>query len=161
MHIEHVHHHISCCWKSFLLILSSSISFIILLQTCLQKVHIMHLAHFVHVKICDVILKTKSQSINLMFMFDIGFNSLLWLTMIYRVPVQVDEISQVKALNFAKIIICVQNHLKHVQIFEKILPLIMSSILKKYQWNSNELLFDIYIVSHWTQYRRGILLKKI
>lgn len=73
-----------------------------------------------------------------MFMFDIGFNSLLWLTMIYRVPVQVDEISQVKALNFAKIIICVQNHLKHVQIFEKILPLIMSSILKKYQWNSNE-----------------------
>lgn len=55
--------------------------------------------------------------------------------MIYRVPVQVpvDEISQVKALNFAKIIICVQNHLKHVQIFEKILPLIMSSILKKYQ----------------------------
>lgn len=138
MHIEHVHHHISCCWKSFLLILSSSISFIILLQTCLQKVHIMHLAHFVHVKICDVILKTKSQSINLMFMFDIGFNSLLWRTMIYRVPVQVDEISQVKALNFAKIIICVQNHLKHVQIFEKILPLIMSSILKKYQWNSNE-----------------------
>lgn len=73
-----------------------------------------------------------------MFMFDFGFNSLLWLTMIYRVPVQVDEISQVKALNFAKIIICVQNHLKHVQIFEKILPLIMSSILKKYQWNSNE-----------------------
>lgn len=73
-----------------------------------------------------------------MFMFDIGFNSLLWLTMIYRVPVQVDEISQVKALNFAKIIICVQNHLKHVQIFEKILPLIMSSILKKYQWNSSE-----------------------
>lgn len=54
-----------------------------------------------------------------MFMFDIGFNSHLWLTMIYRVPVQVDEISQVKALNFAKIIICVQNHLKHVQIFEK------------------------------------------
>lgn len=71
--------------------------------------------------------------------------------MIYRVPVQVDEISQVKALNFAKIIICVQNHLKHVQIFEKILPLIMSSILKKNEIVMNNCLtFTLYHIEHST-----------
>lgn len=52
--------------------------------------------------------------------------------MIYRVPVQVDEISQVKALNFAKIIICVQNHLKHVQIFEK-------NSTSNYEFNTKEI----------------------